>query len=169
MNRLLKIFSGALVANFLIVFSASAFCPVCTVAVGAGLGLSRWLGIDDTISGLWVGAVILSSAFWLINWLRAKKISFWAMNPIVIIASYLLVIIPLYYAGIMGHPYNRLWNMDKILLGTIIGSLVFYGVSRLYNYMKKKNNGHAHFPMEKVALPVGALIIFSFIFFYITK
>ena len=35
---------------------AKAICPVCTVAVGAGIGLSRWLGIDDSITGLWIGA-----------------------------------------------------------------------------------------------------------------
>ena len=36
---------------------AHAVCPVCTVAVGAGLGLAEWLGIDDSISGLWIGAL----------------------------------------------------------------------------------------------------------------
>lgn len=35
---------------------AQAVCPVCTVAVGTGVGLSRWLGVDDTITGLWLGA-----------------------------------------------------------------------------------------------------------------
>ena len=33
-------FSGFLWAN-----AAKAVCPICVVAVGAGLGLSRWLGV----------------------------------------------------------------------------------------------------------------------------
>jgi len=35
-------------------------CPVCTIAVTAGVGLSRWLGVDDLISGLWVGGLLVS-------------------------------------------------------------------------------------------------------------
>jgi len=36
--------------SFLFAEKALAVCPICTVAVGAGVGLSRWLGIDDTIN-----------------------------------------------------------------------------------------------------------------------
>jgi hypothetical protein len=35
--------------------------------------------------------------------------------------------------------------------------------------MKKKNGGHAHFPMEKVIIPIVALIIVSGIFYLLTK
>jgi len=44
--------------SVLVIFNTNqvfAVCPVCTVAAGAGVGLSRWLGIDDIIIGLWVG------------------------------------------------------------------------------------------------------------------
>ena len=44
---------------------AHAFCPVCTVAVGTGVTFSRYLGVDDVISGVWIGGLILSSALWL--------------------------------------------------------------------------------------------------------
>ena len=39
----------------LVALPAQAVCPVCIVAVGAGLGLSEYLGIDDTIAGVWIG------------------------------------------------------------------------------------------------------------------
>jgi len=29
-----------------------AQCPVCTVAIGVGVGLCRYLGIDDLITGI---------------------------------------------------------------------------------------------------------------------
>lgn len=29
-----------------------ATCPVCTVAIASGLGLCRYIGIDDVVSGL---------------------------------------------------------------------------------------------------------------------
>jgi len=65
---------------FLIIFGgiiqalpAKAVCPVCTVAVGAGLGFSRYLGIDDTISGIWIGGLMVSISFWTIDWMKTKK------------------------------------------------------------------------------------------------
>jgi len=33
---------------------AWAQCPVCTVAIGGSVLLSRYLGIDDLIIGIWV-------------------------------------------------------------------------------------------------------------------
>ncbi len=46
------------------------------MAVAAGIGLSRWLGIDDTITGLWIGGLIISLAIWTINWIIKKNIYF---------------------------------------------------------------------------------------------
>jgi hypothetical protein len=168
MNRI-KIFSGLLVANFLLVFSASAFCPVCVVAAGAGLGFSRWLGIDDTITSLWIGGLLVAVSAWTIEWLKKKKINFKGLSFITYFAYYAMVIIPFYTTGFIGHPFNRLWNIDKILLGIIIGSIVFYFVGAWHQYLKKKNNGHAQFPFQKVVMPLGSLFILSFIFYFITK
>ena len=39
---------------------ALAVCPICTVAAATGIGFSRWLGIDDTITGLWIGGLTVS-------------------------------------------------------------------------------------------------------------
>jgi hypothetical protein len=38
-------------------------CPVCTIAVAGGVGLCRYLGIDDLISGAWIGALLFSLFF----------------------------------------------------------------------------------------------------------
>ena len=56
-----------------------------------------------------------------------------------------------------------------IVLGIVIGSLVFIGATLWYDNIKKKNNGHAWFPFQKVVWPVGALLIFSFIFYFLTS
>lgn len=50
-----------------------AVCPLCTVAVGTGLGFSRFLGIDDVITGIWMGGLIVSSALWFSAWLEKKN------------------------------------------------------------------------------------------------
>ena len=58
------------VQNSYICVTLLYMCPVCAVAVGFGLGLSRWLKIDDAISGLWIGALIVSLSFILAKWTR---------------------------------------------------------------------------------------------------
>ncbi len=168
MNKI-KIFSGLLLLNFLLMSSASAFCPVCVVAAGAGLGFSRWLGIDDTITSLWIGGLLVAVSAWTIDWLKRKKINFKGLNFITYLAYYSMVLIPFYTTGFIGHPFNRLWNIDKIFLGIMVGSIVFYFVGDWYQYLKKKNNGHAYFPFQKVVMPLGSLLILSFAFYFITK
>lgn len=149
--------------------SALAVCPVCTVAVGAGIGFSRWLGIDDTITGLWVGGLTVSLIMWTINWFDKKNIAFKFRKIITSAGYYLIIVAPLYWMGIMGHAYNKIWGMDKLLLGIVIGSIIFLNSSLWYQNLKKKNNNKAHFPFQKVAMPVGFLALFSVIFYFITK
>jgi len=149
--------------------SVQAFCPVCTLAVGAGVGLSRYLGIDDTISGLWIGGLTVSMIMWTLNWLDKKNIHFKGQKIITILSFYLLIVAPLYWTGILGHPLNMLWGMDRLLLGILAGSLVFWGTGWWYFRLKARNEGHAHFPFQKVAMPVGALLIFSLIFYFLIR
>ena len=146
-----------------------AMCPVCTVAVGAGIGLSRWLGVDDTITGLWVGAIMISLAMWTNVWLEKRKFRFPARDFLVYAAYIAAIFIPLYYKDILGHPLNRLWGADKLSLGMAIGAVVFYLMAGLYLNMKKRNNNRAHFPFQKIAMTVGVLAVLSGVFYFITK
>jgi len=149
---------------------AKAICPVCTVAVGFGVGFSRWLGIDDSISGLWIGALTVSMIMWTNNWLDKKNYwKFKSRNFLMTVAYYLLIVVPLFFTGIMGHPLNKIWGIDKLLLGIIFGSIAFFVANFWYEFLKKKNNNHAYFPYQKVAMPVGVLILFSLLFYFLTK
>jgi len=76
---------------------------------------------------------------------------------------------PLYWTGILGHPLNMLWGMDRLLLGILAGSLVFWGTGWWYFRLKARNEGRAHIPFQKVAMPVGALLIFSLIFYFLIR
>jgi hypothetical protein len=64
---------------------------------------------------------------------------------------------------------NKLWGMDRILLGMMIGSIVFFVAAVSYNQLKKNNKDHAYFPFQKVIMPLVSLIILSVIFYIITK
>lgn len=155
---------------YLLPSTVYAICPVCTIAVGAGLGLSRYFGIDDTISGLWVGGLILSTALWTADWLhkRGLKLKIRIINIVSVVLFYAITIIPLFYSGIIGHPYNTIYGIDRLLFGTIIGSLIFILALNL-DKMVRKINGRQLFIYQKVIFPVSGLIIFSLIFYLTLK
>jgi len=161
----------ALAATF-IAAPAQAVCPVCIIAVGAGLGFSRYLGIDDTVTGLWIGGLTVAMIAWTINWARpkikkAQTVKWW--NTLIFITYYILIAWPLATKNFIGHPLNKLWGVDKIILGITIGSLAFWGISEWYLTLKKNNNGHAHFPFQKVVMPFSALAILSLVFYLLTR
>jgi hypothetical protein len=171
MKKKSAIFFIPLLLSLLHAQTALAVCPVCAVAVGAGLGLSRWLGIDDSVSGLWIGALIVIFIVWTITWMDKKNLRFRFRNAAVIAGWYLLVIVPFYYAKIITHPVDFLCSCakDKLILGIASGGSAFYFGSVLYDYLKEKNNGHAHFPFEKVVMPVFPLIVLTILFYFLTK
>lgn len=152
---------------WLIASPAKAICPVCAIAVGAGVGLSRYFGVDDTITGLWIGALIISMSIWTIEWLTKKKIKFYGQKTITVIAYYLFSVGPLYYNEIIGHPFNKLWGIDKLVLGIFVGSILFLGGVALNGWLKKMNNNKVFFPFQKVIIPVSMLLLGSAIFYFI--
>jgi len=157
---------------FIFAEKALAVCPICTIAVVAGVGLSRWLGIDDSITGLWVGGLTVSMITWTISWFDKKNIRFKGRLIITILGYYLLIVVPLYFMGIMGNPLSTLCAcgvVDKLLLGIIAGSIAFWFGASWYYYLKEKNQDKAYFPFQKVVMPISPLIILSIIFYLLTK
>ncbi|MDD4901280.1 MAG: hypothetical protein PHS62_04230 [Patescibacteria group bacterium] len=145
--------------------AAKAVCPVCTVAVCASVGLSRWLGVDDIITGLWIGGLAVSVIAWTIDWLNRKNIRFFGRQPLIVAGYYALILWPLYYYNMIGHPLNKMWGVDKLLLGIAIGTIGFIAGVWLNSYLKKKNNGRVYFPFQKVVMPLGALALLSLCFY----
>lgn len=169
-RRFIRLFSVISVFDILTIATAKAVCPVCTVAVGAGLAISESLGISDAVSGTWFGAFLLSITIATIDWLAKKK---WGKKPINTILSFAL-----YYGTTLwwmfgtnkiGRINNHLdlfgLNIDKLLFGLALGSLMLIIGDKLYLFLKKKNGGKAHFPFEKVVIPFGLVLISSGIVF----
>lgn len=177
MTRRKIFFSVAAVIELGLTAKAQAVCPVCTVAVSAGVGLSRWLGVDDTVTGLWIGGAIVSLIAWTISWMDTHNIRFKGKRLITAVSYYLLVCVPLYLTGIIGGPKNTLLGVpkntflgvDKLALGIVVGSIAFYAGAQRYERLKQKNKGHAYFPFQKVAMPVIPLILLSLVFYLVTR
>ncbi|MCX6744999.1 MAG: hypothetical protein NTX82_05750 [Candidatus Parcubacteria bacterium] len=161
--------SLVILASFLVAKTTFAVCPVCAVAVGVGLGFSRWLGVDDLITGTWIGGLLVTISWWTVEWLDSKKIKFKGRKILITLAYYLLTIVPLYLMGIMGHPYNQFWGIDKLLFGIIVGSVAFFFGSMLNLWLKKKNGGKVYIKFQRVIIPVVILLIISLVWYLILK
>jgi hypothetical protein len=173
-KKYLYIASPLVLIGLLSAKATLAVCPVCTVAVVGGIELSRYLGVDDSVTGLWVGGLTVSLIFWTIDWLNKKNIRFKGWKILTVIVYYALVILPLYLLKIIHLNIPRYetfcgCGIDKMSVGIASGSIFFLIGALFYNYLKKKNNGHAHFPFEKVVFPIAPLIILSVVFYFLTK
>ncbi len=153
---------------FLPVFSVQAFCPVCTVAVAGGVGLSRYFGVDDIITGLWIGALLVALTIWTLEWLKKKNVRFWGEKTLTTIIYYAMVALPLYWNDIIGHPLNKIWGVDKLMLGIFIGSIFFF-VGGIAHFRLKDARGKVLFPFQKVVFAITPLIILSGIFYFLTR
>ena len=168
MKKILKISFLFVLSSLVAPPTTLAVCPVCTVAVGAGVGLSRFLGIDDTISGAWVGGLILSLGLWLANFLENKNIKFKYLTSFSVLIMYLVTILPLWWSGILGHPLNKIFGIDKLVFGIFVGSISF-GIGTYLDQLIRKRRGKQLFIYQKVIFPVVILIIASTILFFITS
>lgn len=169
-NSLLKhsVFLASIVLLAGAATPAFAICPVCTIAVGAGIGLSRYLGIDDSVTGLWIGGLTVSMILWTFEWMKKRNYRFPWQTPVIWLGYYAIIILPLYFKDIFGHPLNKLWGMDKLALGIAIGSVAFFAGGMIH-FHEKKRKGKVHFPFQKVAFSVGPLVVLSLVFYLITK
>lgn len=148
-------------------------CPICTIAAGTGVVIFRKLGIDDSITGLWLGGLLISVTLWTIKWFRSKNFRFWGLNFLTGVVYFAAVLIPFYQKNIiskaiLGSHYQTLWGVDKLLLGIIFGSVFLMAGAMTYELIKRRNNGRAHFPFERVALPIAPLVILSIVFYFVT-
>lgn len=140
-------------------------CPLCTISIGAGLGLSRWLKVDDSITGLWIGALLLAFSIFTYNWL-AKKMGKKSLFTflIILIAYWFLSFLPLYASKIINTTCKTIFGLNRLVFGSLVG-IIFAGIAILIDKLLRRiKEGKALFPYQKIILPISILIITSFIF-----
>ena len=141
---------------------ANPACAVCTVGVVVGLELARNLGVDDGVIAVWAGALLALIGYWTILWFDKKGWNFKVRNPFLMLFS-LSLIGGVYIKDLVYTPRPILiFYLDPFLFCAIAGFLILIYSSVFYQWMKAKNGGHAHFPFEKVVLPIALLSIVSY-------
>jgi len=160
--------------TLLVPTSAYAICPVCVGGVAAGLGLAKFLGIDDLITGLWLGAMLVAITMLTEEWFAKKG---WLQKlgklRLVLIALITIgsVIYPLYSLDYINFHFDHvLWGIDKLLIGPAFGMLGFVSGYFLDAQIKRNNSGKARFPFQRVIVPVGIIWLLTvagyFILYY---
>lgn len=157
-----------LVALFLVFLPISyAHCPLCTAAVGAAAVSAKYYGLDASIIGLLIGAFGISTGLWI--GLKVKKYFRFQMS-LIVLASFLLTLVPLLYIDkstvylpllLLGQPgsaLNKVYWINKILFGSLIGGLITLTAFYIHTYIKKIN-GKVLFPFQGIAITLAFLLI----------
>lgn len=160
-----------IIALYLILFSlifvrpASAHCPLCTAATGAAVATARWFGVDDLIVGTFFGGFIISSSLWFNNIIKKKNKGeeFIAYQSWLIILFSLASTIFAYYAlGLLNlTPPYVIFGIDKILLGTMIGSFITLFAFYFHEFLKKVNGNKNYIPFQAIILSLFILSLAS--------
>lgn len=139
-----------------------AHCPLCVAGAAAGVSLTRWVGVDDSITGVWIGALLGSIGLWFSTWLflKSKTVRAW---------KYKKVIKPLVYITVFGSTLwsfyqfkliirmSQIFGLDKLTFGMIAGAVLFYAL----DLIKIKH----YFPYQKIVIALGSMTILSFLIY----
>lgn len=144
-------------------------CPICAMALTTGLGLTRYLGVDDTISGLWIGAWVIFLTILSLQWLDKKNIRFKGRDILIGIDYYILILFMFFRLEVMGHPLNTIFGIDKLLFGMILGSSLFSGATLLHRYWKKHKPELIRIPYQKLVMQISSLAFVSGFFYIVVR
>ncbi len=137
---------------------AYAHCPLCVVGAGAGLSLSRVLGIDDSITGVWMAAFLGATSFWLNN--SIKKTYIPLQKPVIYILIFATTILSFYRFGLINEHNGLIFNLPKLTFGMLTGGVLLYLVD-IVNAVIKKRKGKVLFPYQSIVFMLGSMVILS--------
>jgi cell division protein FtsB len=149
-----------------LVKAAYAQCPVCIVTVGGGMVLARTLKIDDFLVSLWISGLNTAISFWIAPKIKNKFFG----SPLVF--SLLILGFTLFYFNYthqISSTGSQILGINKIVLGQIIGFLVWFLGIFIDRYSRVLNNHKILFPYQKVVFPFTTLLFFTILFKLIFK
>ena len=166
-KQIVSIFS--LAAMLISSLPARAHCPLCTGAVAAVAVGAKYYGFDLAIIGLFVGAFGISTGLWIGRKIKREYFKFQLWT--IVLLSFLLTVIPIKalggediyipvrLLGEIGSMFNKIYWMDRLFFGSILGGILSVSAFGVHNTVKKYNKGNVLFPFQGIAFTVGALVI----------
>ena len=148
-------------------FNVYAQCPVCIVTVGGGLFIAQKLGVDSLLTALWISGLNTAIAFWFVSFIKKPK---FLKNPFVwTVLLFLSTYIYLASTKQMYHKNNTFLHIDKVLVGLMLGTIVWLFGIGVDKFIRKQNNGKVLFFYQKVIIPLSILIATTGIFAVLIK
>jgi len=168
----LFIFSLVLVSLFIVHYllftrEVLAHCPLCVAGAGVGLTLSRWIGLDDSITGLWVatflGAISLWSYLFLVRKLNRGQMVW--LKPTLYLAIFASTLWSFYKFNLVIRM-EKMYGLDKLTFGIIVGGVSFYLVDEINNLVIRIK-GKTLFPYQRIVTGLGSILLLSFLDYYL--
>lgn len=146
-------------------FANPACTTLCPALIGSSLALAKYFGVKNEVVGVLTGALLVVFGYWMIRFCEKRKWNFWMRNQILMLVS--LASVAFVYKTELVYTPRLHWNLlyiDSFLLAVLCGALAHIVGVHIYAWMKEKNGGHAHFPFEKVVVPIvcDALVCWAF-------
>lgn len=158
------------IASLLLVLSTLPFakavlahCPLCVAGAGAGLSLSRVLGIDDSITGVWLAAFLGATSFWINNSIKRKVIPF--QEPLIYLVILVTTTISFYKFGLINEHNGLIFSLPKLTFGILVGGTVFYAVDKLNSLIRKARG--SLFPYQSIVFSLGAMLLLSVAIYFL--
>ena len=165
------------IAGLLALPAVHAHCPLCTAAVGAAAVTANYLGLDPSIIGIFIGAFGISTGLWI--GLKIKRY-IPLQTQLIVLGSFFLTVIPLLglipetaympvlVTGSPGSILNRVYWVNKLLIGSIIGGLASLLAFWLHTKIKSVR-GKVLFPFQGITITITALLIASLAMYFIMR
>lgn len=157
------------IAYLLLPSAVSAHCPLCVGGAAVGLSIARYFGIDDSITGVWIAALLGAVSFWLETYL-GKRIKFRYLRPTVYIAFFGLTIWSFYALNdyiisnlkfyLINKHAGSIFGVDKLTFGVLSGGILFYLVDLIDDTLIKRN-GKVYFPYQRIVVSLGSMLLLS--------
>ena len=144
---------------------AQACTAVCPAAIGLLLLIAQKTGVKIEVVGVLSGALLSIVGYILIKIFNKRNWHFWMRDQILMLFAISLV--GFVYLKDLEYTPGLVWNfiyIDSFLFACICGAVTHIIGVHLYAWMKEKNGGHAHFPFEKVLVPILCDLLMCYVF-----
>lgn len=136
-----------------------AHCPLCVAGAGIGLSLARVIGVDDSITGVWLAAFLGATSFYLSTF-TLRKIHFPFKKPAIYILIFASTLWSFYKFKLVDLHAGDIFGLHKLTFGLISGAIMFYLVDIIDASIIKRHGG-IFFPYQRVVASLGSLVYLS--------
>ena len=158
----------SLIFSLFLIKEVHAHCPLCTMGAAVAAGGAAYLGVNNLVIGLFIGAFAVSMGWWFSNLIKKKFIPF--QRTAIILLSFLTTILPMlslmegikpFYINITGDYgslLNRTYIFNLFLVGSILGGIIVTLTPWLSSKLTSLRNGKM-LPYQGTVLTLTLLII----------